>query len=146
MSKYGEGMMYWTEVRSRGSLRLLDLISHRFSGFHFHDSFLLGCMSHVQSCDTRGQRHTHRFPIFLFKTKLNIKAYKLRQTKRRISQDIEEWDEDATSDPASRADPELAWGFLDDAPKGGQKEKQPGHNSICFMMFLYRIKTFWHFL
>lgn len=138
LSKYGEGMLYWTEVRSRGCLKFLDMISFRFSGFHFHDSFLLGCMSHFQRCDTRDQKQTHRFPIFLLKTQLTIKPYRLRQTKRRISQEIEEWEEDATSDPSSRNDPELTWGFLDDASKEGQKEKQPGHNSICFMMFEYQ--------
>ena len=45
-------------------------------------------------------------------------AVALRKTKRRITQEIEEWDEVCDDEPPE--EPELEWGFLDD-------DKPPGH-------------------
>ncbi|CAL1148055.1 unnamed protein product [Cladocopium goreaui] len=63
MSKYGEGMLYWTEVHSRGLLK---------------------------------------------------------KTKRRITQEMEEWDEDV-EEGDNRSEPELEWGFMAD-----KTESKPG--------------------
>ena len=56
----------------------------------------------------------------------------LRKTKRRICQEIQEWDEEA-EDP-TKDNPELGWGFLEDKPKDGVV---PGQVMTYFIIMLF---------
>ena len=108
-SKYGEGMMYWTEIRYRGSLKFLGLVA-------FENIF-----DWVALCSLVVSNHLSTMNFYEFLTQTS--ALLLRNTKRRIDQEMEEWEEDVDpKKPRGGEKPQLQWGFMED-----QEGVKPGY-------------------
>ena len=119
-------MMYWTEIRSRGFLRSFGLTLTIF----FCTSFSLA-----------STRLDPLFSQYLCTSILlpNLwPSWHLRKTKRHISQEISEWEEEVGNGDGHAVPPdapELEWGFME----GDQQDETPaapGHNAGEFWFYL----------
>ena len=62
---------------------------------------------------------------------MSVKSNALRKTTRRISQEAQEWEEQA--DPEGDAEPELDWGFMEDAMDDTSRKNKPGPFTKLFI-------------
>ena len=106
-------MMYWTEIRSRGALRCFSLTKQHSSVY-----FLWHMLPHLTLI--------WYLAIPLWSLGWASKFHTLRNTKRHISQDIMEWEEENPDGEVPDA-PKLDWGFMAGNGQDGDAPAVPGY-------------------
>lgn len=122
MSKYGEGMMYWTEVRSRGVLKYLGLIQVPSIQYQVSIKYVSQCLV---VCRFAGV--VCFLPLFEYLFEFPV-CFKLRRTKRHTTREVAEWEEDMDAGGASTEQPELQWGFMEHEPSAEMPGEMHGQN------------------